>query len=137
MKKSKDKNIHFSGTRKSAVARATLKQGTGKVKINGIALNHFGNKTAQLKIQEPLILGSEYLPKIDFEVSTFGGGILSQAEASRLAIAKCLNEFSKNKLKEIFLEYDRTLLVADVRQRESRKPNTRGNARAKRQKSYR
>ena len=71
-------------------------------------------------------------------MNVFGGGISSQADASRLAIAKGLVEFSKNdKLKEDFLNYDRNLLVADVRRKESAKPNRHGQARAKRQKSYR
>jgi ribosomal protein S9 len=53
-----------------------------------------------------------------------------------LAIARALVEKDK-KLKEVFLDYDRQLLVADVRQKESAKPNSHGKARAKRQKSYR
>ena len=44
---------------------------------------------------------------------------------------------SNKKLAKTFLVYDRNLLVADVRQREPRKPNTSGKARSKKQKSYR
>ena len=57
---------------------------------------------------------------------------------SEILHAKALVEYSKNsKLKEQFLEYDRNLLVADVRRKEPAKPNRHGQARAKRQKSYR
>ena len=40
-------------------------------------------------------------------------------------------------LKDVYEEYDRHLLVADVRRKETRKPNRQGKARSKRQKSYR
>ena len=42
----------------------------------------------------------------------------------------------KADLRKAFLSYDRTLLVADVRRKEQRKPND-SKARAARQKSYR
>ena len=74
----------------------------------------------------------------DIDIDVTGGGISSQAEASRLAIAKAMVEYGKGeKLKEIFLGYDRNLLVADVRRKEAAKPNRHGQARAKVQKSYR
>ena len=60
-----------------------------------------------------------------------------QIEAARLALAKALVEFSSSKkLEEAFLEYDRHLLVADVRRKEACKPGD-SKARAKRQTSYR
>ncbi len=75
---------------------------------------------------------------MDISINVAGGGISSQADASRLAIAKGLVEFSKSeKLREEFLNYDRNLLVADVRRKEPAKPNRHGQARAKVQKSYR
>jgi small subunit ribosomal protein S9 len=61
----------------------------------------------------------------------------SQAEAARLVIAKSLVEFTKDeKLRRKYLDYDRQMLVADVRRKETCKPND-SKARAKRQKSYR
>lgn len=130
------KVIHQSGFRKKARARATLKEGTGKVKVNTFPLETIKSDMVRLKIQEPLLLAEEDVKKIDISVTTSGGGVISQAEAARLAIAKALVAFNA-KFKKPFLDYDRTLLVADVRQRESRKPNTQGKARSKRQKSYR
>jgi len=41
------KQIHVSGKRKSAIARATLKAGDGTVKINNQLLAHFSNKLAR------------------------------------------------------------------------------------------
>ena len=67
-----------------------------------------------------------------------GGGEKGQVEAARISIARALVAATGSKeLEKAFLDYDRNLLVADVRRRETRKPNTHGKARAKRQKSYR
>lgn len=126
----------IKGKRKRAVARATLKPGTGKVRINGKLLDVIQPKLARLKIREPLILAGDIAQKVDIGVRVFGGGIMSQADAVRLAIGKSLVNHSK-KLEKVFLEYDRQLLVADVRRKETSKPNRHGQARAKRQKSYR
>jgi len=132
------KNIHTSGKRKRAIARATLRQGNGSVRLNHVPVDFIEPRLSRLKLREPLILAGDAANKVDIDVSVFGGGITSQAEAARLAIAKALVAFTKNdKLKEIFLGYDRNLLVADVRRKEPAKPNRHGQARAKIQKSYR
>ena len=132
------KNIHASGKRKTAIARATLKQGNGLVRINSIPIDFIEPKMSRLKLREPFILAGDVANKVDIDIDVTGGGITSQAEASRLAIAKALFNFTKSdKLKEVFLNYDRNLLVADVRRKEPAKPNRHGQARAKVQKSYR
>ncbi len=130
------KAINVSGKRKKAIARAVLKEGTGKLRINNKPLSTISSEFVRLKIQEPLIFAEDTAPKLDISVNVKGGGVVSQADAVRLAIAKGLAVYNP-KLKKTFLDYDRTLLVADVRQREARKPNTRGKARQKVQKSYR
>lgn len=130
------KVIQTAGTRKKAVARLTLKEGKGAIKINNLALSSIKSEMVRMKMMEPLMFAEDIIPKLDINVTVEGGGVVSQADAVRLAIAKALVEVNP-KLKKIFLDYDRTLLVADVRQRESRKPNTGGKARQKVQKSYR
>ena len=132
------KPVHKSGKRKTAIARATLKQGNGLIRINSVPIDFIEPKMSRLKLREPLILAGDVANKVDIDVDVIGGGITSQAEASRLAIAKALVEFTKSdKLKETFLNYDRNLLVADVRFKEPAKPNRHGQARSKVQKSYR
>ena len=136
--KYKVKVILTSGKRKRAIARATLKPGNGVIRINKKLLDFCQPKIIMLKIKEPLIIAGEIANKVDIDVNVFGGGISSQADASRVAIGKALVEYSKSdKLKEEFLNYDRSLLVADVRRKEPAKPNRHGQARAKVQKSYR
>ncbi len=132
------KKIVKSGKRKSAVARAELEEGQGKVNINNKdyqTLNFFD----KLKIEEPLRIVNHVLGKLNFNVkiSVKGGGEKGQIEAARVALAKAILEFSKSKeLEKAFLEYDRNLLVADVRRKEAYKPGD-SKARRKRQKSYR
>ncbi|MBW2985337.1 30S ribosomal protein S9 [Candidatus Woesearchaeota archaeon] len=130
------KPIHVSGKRKRAIARATLKPGTGKIRINKIPLNVFQPEMSRLKITEPLILAGEQTKKIDIDINVIGGGISSQVEAARLVIGKALSKFD-SKLEPVLLKYDKHLLIADVRRKETSKPNRHGKARAKRQKSYR
>ena len=90
-----------------------------------------------MKISEPVLLAGDLGKNVDVNVKVMGGGAISQAEAARLAIARALIDHSKDsKLEKTFLDYDRRLLVADVRRKEVNKPN-RSKARSKRQKSYR
>ena len=132
------KTILASGKRKRAIARATLKQGNGIIRVNKMPLDLIHPKMSRLKLREPLILAGDVANKVDININVIGGGITSQAEASRLAIAKALVEYTKSdKLKETFLAYDRNLIVADVRRKEPAKPNRHGQARSKVQKSYR
>ena len=132
------KSVHVSGSRKRSVARATLKEGSGLVKINNIAIDDYEPALARMRIREPLIIADTAITsKVDISVRVNGGGFMSQADAARLSIARGLVAFTKSDaLKSLFLKYDRHLIVADVRRKEMRKPND-SKARAKRQKSYR
>ena len=131
------KIVHTSGKRKSAIARVTLREGKGRVRVNKVLIDAFGPKMARMKIREPLMLAKDIADNVDVDILIKGGGIMSGADAARLAVGRALVEFAgKGPLREKFIKYDRTLLVPDVRQKEPCKPNT-SKARAKRQKSYR
>lgn len=127
-----------SGKRKTAVARAAIKSGSGKVIINGKKIEVF-NYFDRLKMEEPIRIAQNVFGKLDFDVDikTQGGGEKGQIEASRLALARAIVDFTKSKeLVDAFLEYDRNLLVADVRRKEAYKPGD-SKARSKRQSSKR
>ena len=125
-----------SGKRKSAVARAYVKEGKGIVRVNRMNIEAYPEWIKAI-MKEPLQIAEKYRKKINIEVRAAGGGPVSQAEAVRTAIAKAMVSFLKDSsLKEMFLEYDRTLLVSDIRRKEPKKQLGRG-ARKKRQKSYR
>jgi len=130
--------IISSGKRKRAVARAFIKEGEGKIVINGRDYKtlHIFDK---LKIEEPLRITQNVLGKINFdvEIGVKGGGEKGQVEAARVALSKAIVAFTKStELEDAFFDYDRNLLVADVRRKETRKPGA-GKARTRRQKSYR
>ena len=132
--------IQTVGKRKTAIARATIREGKGRVRINHKPVEIIEPEIARFTIMEPLILaGEDRLSKIDIDVKVEGGGFMGQAEAARVAIARALVEWTNDmNLKEKFMKYDRTMLVGDSRRTEPHKPNrsTKG-PRAKRQKSYR
>ncbi len=129
------KLIHTRGKRKSSIARATLRPGHGKIKINTQLLENYSTQVLRLRVSEPLVLAGDLINSLDINVNVSGGGVNGQADACRLAIARALVEHDK-KLEKVFDDYDRLLLVADVRRKEVCKPND-SKARAKRQKSYR
>jgi len=131
------KVVNTSGKRKTAIARATLSEGKGRVRINSVPLEIFGTELIRMKISEPLLLVPEAINGIDVNVDVNGGGFMGQAEAVRTALARGIVQWHNDpKIKDVYLEYDRTLLVNDSRQKEAKKPHGRG-ARAKFQKSYR
>ena len=130
------KNIVTSGRRKQSIARAILSEGKGRVIVNNTDLKVYGPQLAQLKVMEPLLLAKDVASKVDIKITVSGGGVITQADAARLAIARALVAHS-SKLKEVFLAYDRHLLVADIRTKEAGKPNHHGQARAGTQTSYR
>lgn len=130
------KNIITSGRRKQSIARAVLSEGKGKVTINHISLKSFNPEMSRLKIMEPLMLAGDVASKVNIDILVRGGGFINQADAARLAVARALVVYN-SKLKEIFLDYDRQLLVADIRVKEVGKPNHHGQARARTQTSYR
>ncbi|MCK4498137.1 30S ribosomal protein S9 [Candidatus Bathyarchaeota archaeon] len=135
---SSKKVVTLSGKRKTAIARATVRAGRGRFRINKVPLEIYEPEAARLKIMEVLLQADDdLLKKIDIDTKVSGGGFMGQAEAVRMAIARGLVRWSKSKhLQSVFTEYDRTMLAGDPRRKESKKFGGPG-ARAKRQKSYR
>jgi len=133
-----EKNIVVSGKRKTSIAKATIKQGSGKVYINNIPYENF-DFFKKLAIQEPIDITKKVLGNFNFDirVNVGGGGSESRIQASRLAIARALVMITKShELKRAFSRYDKSLLVADTRRKEANKPGD-SKARKKRQKSFR
>ena len=129
--------INTSGKRKTAVARAVVKEGTGKVRINSVPVEAWVPELAKLKIMEPLTMVPEKAAKVDIDVEVSGGGVMGQADATRTAIAKAIVEYyGDENLEKALKQYDRSMLISDVRRKLPKKPLGRG-ARKKRQKSYR
>ncbi|AXV38301.1 MAG: 30S ribosomal protein S9 [Methanobacteriaceae archaeon] len=131
------KVIHTSGKRKTAIARGTFRKGKGRIRVNRCPVELYDPELARLKITEPVMLAGDIVNDLDIDVKVIGGGIMGQAEAARMVIAKGLIQWTSDMdLKEKFVQYDRTMLVGDPRRSEPKKYGGRG-ARARRQKSYR
>lgn len=127
----------ISGKRKTAVAKAVLRSGAGKITFNNYPLNLVSPETARLKLMEPLIVAGEKAKNIDIKIKAQGGGVISQAEAARLAIARGLIKWTKSaQLKRALRNQDRAMLAGDPRRAESKKFGG-PSARARKQKSYR
>jgi len=132
------KVLVLSGKRKTAIARATVRLGKGRIRINNVPLEIFEPKLARDKILEPLFLVDEKVWKeVDINAKVSGGGFMGQAEAARMAIAKGLLKWTKStRLHTTFRDYDRTMIAGDPRRSEPKKFGGPG-ARARDQKSYR
>ncbi len=127
-----------SGKKKTAIARATVRDGTGKVRVNARPVELADPETAQLKMTEPFrVVETELRDEVDIDVTVEGGGVMGQADAVRTAIARGLVQHTNDaELRDAYMAFDRSLLVNDVRQSEAKKWGGPG-ARARYQKSYR
>ncbi|QKQ99728.1 30S ribosomal protein S9 [Metallosphaera tengchongensis] len=135
---SESKVIISVARRKMARAKCYLYPGKGRIFVNNVPVELIPIEVVRMKIMEPLILaGDGVLSKIDAKVFTSGGGILGQADAARMALARALVRFTGSvELKELYKHYDRTMIAGDPRQTEAEKW-MRYSARRWRQKSYR
>ena len=135
-KKKELTELTVAGKRKTAIAKATIKKGSGVIRVNKKIIDSFPY-FQKLTLLEPIRIAEDILKKkleFDINVNVKGGGSESQADAARLAIAKALVLFTKNMdLKNAYVSYDRSLLVADVRRKEAYKPgDSKARARRKR-----
>lgn len=126
-----------TGKRKTSLAKATVKNGIGRIRINGHPLEIMQPEMARMRIMEPLILFGEGWKRYDIRVRVRGGGYMSQADAIRMAIATGLIRMSQDfEARSRMLEHDRTMLVGDPRRTEPKKFGG-PSARSRYQKSYR
>ncbi len=125
------------GKRKTSLAKATVKNGIGRIRINGRPLEIMQPEMARMRIMEPLILFGEGWKRYDIRVRVRGGGFMSQADAIRMAIATGLIRMSQDfEARSRMLDHDRTMLVGDPRRTEPKKFGG-PSARSRYQKSYR
>ncbi len=113
-------NQHYgTGRRKSASSRVFLRPGTGKVTVNGRALDHyFPNAVLRMMVNQPLVL-SELFGKFDLAVTVTGGGPAGQAAAIRLGVSRALLQYN-DQLKSMLRGAG--LLTRDPRMKERKKP---------------
>ena len=144
MARKKNKVVNTSGKRKTAVARATVKAGKGRVRVNSEPIQILQPALSRQKAMEPLIIADAMnrMSKVDINVLIHGGGVMGQTDAIRTAIARGLVHYNggaegiDDELRDEYLRFDRNLLVNDPRLKEPKHQLGRG-ARKKKQKSYR
>jgi small subunit ribosomal protein S9 len=111
------------GKRKKAIARATIREGTGKIRINKKSLEIF-DKYHKMRIEEAVLLAPEHANKVDIDVKVNGGGTWGQVDAVRTAIANAIVNWTNDEnVKRAYRDYDRSLLISDARRTEPHKPS--------------
>jgi len=111
-----------TGKRKAAIARAVIRPGHGSVTVNEFPVSNISPELARARISEPLSLAGERLNAVDVRVKVRGGGVMGQAEAARMAIARALVDYSRSaELRRVFTGFDRTMLAGDPRRKEPKK----------------
>jgi len=109
---------HATGKRKSAIARVTLRPGTGSYTINGRSLGeYFPRETLQRNIRQPLETVG-YEERMDVIALMQGGGVSAQAGALRHGISRALLDADPNLRGEL---KRRGFLTRDARAKERKK----------------
>ncbi|MDZ7639482.1 MAG: 30S ribosomal protein S9 [Bryobacterales bacterium] len=112
-----------TGRRKSAIARVFLRPGEGKLVVNGRGIaDYFPSEMARLMVKQPL-QAVEMSDRFDVLINAHGGGVVGQAGAARLGIARALCVFNpelRSKLKTS------GFLSRDPRQHERKKYGQKG-----------
>ena len=107
-----------TGKRKSAIARVTLRPGSGSYTINGRTLKeYFPRETLQRNIRQPLETVG-YEERMDVIARMHGGGVSSQAGALRHGISRALLDADPNLRGEL---KRRGFLTRDARAKERKK----------------
>lgn len=113
----------IKATKKEAIAKATVRPGTGVVRINSRLLKLVQPESVRTFIEEPIMIAGPIADQFNVAVSVQGGGQMSQAVAARACLAKAYVEYGSDKaLRKKMIEYDRMLLVDDPRRTEPKKP---------------
>lgn len=107
-----------TGRRKEAVARANVRAGSGKVTVNGRAIEAYFTTPTQRMVAIEALRVTNNETAFDVDANIYGGGVNGQAGALRMAIARSLVEMdpeTRPALKKA------GLLTRDPRRKESKK----------------
>ena len=79
-----------TGRRKTAVARVFVREGSGKIVVNGKDIKEYFNSEEQVKtVHQPLLITSND-SKFDILINVYGGGLNGQASACLHGISRAL-----------------------------------------------
>ncbi len=127
----------YSGARKTARATAAITPGAGRIRVNGTPVEIWEPEPARLHLLGPITIVGDLREEFDVNVSVNGGGVMGQADAAAMAIARAyVDQVRGSEMRERMNAFNKYLLSGDPRQAEPKKFGGPG-ARRKRQKSYR
>lgn len=111
--------IQTTGRRKTSVARALVRKGSGKILINTKeSKQYFPTIVLHARVTQPLVK-LDCLAKYDIDINVHGGGITGQSEAIRLAIARAMVKIDPETKKTLRAD---GLMTRDARKVERKKP---------------
>ena len=136
-KKGKEKFFQARGKRKESIARATVTEGKGVIRVNSMLIDFVEPISLRDILLEPVQLAGDIALNLDISVNVHGGGVVGQMQAARVAIAKALIMYTgSEELKKKMILVDRNMVIEDKRRVEPKKYKG-PKARARYQKSYR
>jgi small subunit ribosomal protein S9 len=112
-----------TGRRKSSIARVFLRPGSGKFTVNDRPFENYFVTEAQRVSAKAALASSETGTTFDVVSTVSGGGIVGQADAVKLGIARALLEFNVELRKKLKTE---GLLSRDARGKERKKYGQKG-----------
>jgi len=115
---------HGVGRRKSSVARVWLRRGNGLINVNDRNFtSYFHTDLSQKTVVEPLAMIGKNADSFSIDINVYGGGVHSQAGASRLAISRALAKYSEE-FKQIMKE--NKALTVNSKKKERKKYGQKG-----------
>jgi small subunit ribosomal protein S9 len=107
-----------TGRRKSSVAQARIKSGSGKILINGRALEDFFPIVKDQRAVTDTLDATGTRKSVDLRIKVAGGGLTGQSGACRMACARALVNFDS--------EHFGVFMTRDSRMKERKKYGLRG-----------
>jgi small subunit ribosomal protein S9 len=84
---------YATGRRKDAISRVWVKRGSGKITVNGKAIDaYFARPVLRMLVQQPLVLANR-ATQFDVDVTVVGGGLSGQAGAVRHGLSRAMTYF--------------------------------------------
>ncbi|HBE70559.1 MAG TPA: 30S ribosomal protein S9 [Planctomycetaceae bacterium] len=112
-----------TGRRKSSVARVRVREGSGKITINGRTLEEFFPTVQHQTAVRQTLEHVEQASSVDVIARVTGGGITGQAGAVRMALARALVSHNEEHFQPL---RDDGFLTRDSRMKERKKPGLHG-----------
>ncbi len=114
---------HGVGRRKSAVARAWFRRGSGKIRVNKHGIKEYFDTKIDVQMAETPLRVVPMSSNYDVKVTVRGGGKVAQADAVKLAISRAFLQTDET-LRPLLRKHN--LLTVDAREKERKKPGQKG-----------